>query len=580
MRANMQKLFSSLQWVIFMITSVMVVISIIIVSAISYQNYANVIEEKVGKANLSNTVQIGRSLEKIFKNLKNNSLALYQNESIRTYLMGDGSEISNEEIETFLLNKLAYEEFVYAIDIRRLDGEQCQSHSIFDELSEEICRQLEVQNGKPIFFTDVSGGLRGYGKNFYSYARAIYDIHEMDKLIGYEQLHIRKTDILQLMSNENLVENNEFYLLEKEKIVLSTEKEKVEKNVFGRGALSKLEMSGKSGAIVIESDQTLVTYYNLSYPAEWTLVNVISLAEVQKENQLVGQVVVVTVIMAAILSGIMAFLLSRSVIRPIKTVEASMKNIEEEKFKTISSEGGYREITSLVEGFNRMSIHLDDLVNQIYVAQIKERDAQINAMQAYINPHFLYNTLDTICWMSRMENAYETCHLLESLSKFFRLSIADAGKITTVERELEHIENYIKIQECRHADMIEFYIEKEEKLLRYKTIRFVLQPLVENAIAHGIEQTGENGKVKIEVKEVQGALVFIVSDDGVGEDVEKLESLLKHYEGGLKGMGLSNVNDRIKLYFGEKWGVYFEKNEPKGIRVIIKQPLIFEEEKR
>ena len=215
---------------------------------------------------------------------------------------------------------------------------------------------------------------------------------------------------------------------------------------------------------------------------------------------------------------------------------------------------------------------MDELVNQVYLAQIKEKDAQLQAMQAYINPHFLYNTLDTICWMSRMEDAQETCNLIEALSKLFRMSARDTRKVISVEQELEYINSYIMIQECRHTDFIQFEVQAQEETLKCQTVRFILQPLVENAILHGLEPTGRPGKLSIDIRRQEDKLVMTVEDDGMGADIEELRELLQSHPEGLRGMGISNVNDRIRLCFGEEYGIFFYNAEGGGLRVQAVQP--------
>lgn len=131
-----------------------------------------------------------------------------------------------------------------------------------------------------------------------------------------------------------------------------------------------------------------------------------------------------------------------------------------------------------------------ELLNDVYLFQLREKDAQIKALQAYINPHFLYNTFDTICWMSRMEDAPETCRLVEALSQLFRSAVETDSRVVSVSKELEYTHNYLMIQECRYSDTIDFQLEVEDGLENCETVNFALQPLIENAIFHGIEPKG------------------------------------------------------------------------------------------
>lgn len=170
-----------------------------------------------------------------------------------------------------------------------------------------------------------------------------------------------------------------------------------------------------------------------------------------------------------------------------------------------------------------------------------------------------------------MEKAFETCKLVEALSKLFRLSLNSGNEITNVRAEIEHIKNYIVIQQARYKDMITFSMHVDEDVLDCITLKLVLQPLVENSIIHGIEKKGENGRIDITIKKEAGKLLFVIEDNGNGINVEEIRSLLSKAADKDRGLAIKNVNDRIMLYFGEEYGLDFS-NGLCGTTVVVSQP--------
>ncbi len=578
MRKNRRMIFDSLQQTIFVLVIVLIIIPTMTLGIISYNKYAEIITEKVSTLNSNNIAQIGSNIEDIFNDLRNNSLSFYQNDMVRNYLMaGAGIERVKAQIQLdqFILNKLAYEEYMKAVDIRRMDGTQYNSNVTVEGISNKLHTGLLNLKGHTKFIRDVKSTSLYSNEEMYGFGRAIYDINNVGRPIGSMQIYFNKKDIMNLLTGGKIGEGSEYYIVDKGTVIISPEDDRIGRRL--EDLIGKVTLSEKqaSKTIRVNGVSQMLTYYHMSYP-DWYLVHVVPLDQINREQTVIRQIIIYTLLFAILICSFMAYLLSKSVIRPLKTVANSMKNIEQENFRITIPEAGYEEITILVHSFNRMSKRLDELVNRIYAAEIKERDAQIKAMQAYINPHFLYNTLDTICWMSRMENAYETSHLIEALSKLFRLSVQSTERTTTVGVELEYIESYIQIQQCRYMDTIEFVLEVDESLKSCETVRFVLQPLVENAIIHGIEPSGESGTITISIKKEEDKLIYIVKNDGRDADIPELEELLKHYGGGLHGLGICSINDRIQLCYGAEYGLRFQGNKPHGLQVLVIQPFIME----
>lgn len=258
-----------------------------------------------------------------------------------------------------------------------------------------------------------------------------------------------------------------------------------------------------------------------------------------------------------------------------------MKNIEKNHFRSQIPLQSTDEVGELTVTFNMMVARIHNLIHSVYKAGMKEKEANFNALQSQINPHFLYNTLDTINAMALVAENEEISRMVVALGEMFKYATQQKEKLVTVGEELAHLQNYITIQNCRYGDRISFYIDIPDEIQQYSMIRLILQPLVENAVRHGLEHLPEGGAVWISGSLENETIRLTIRDNGKGIPAEKLRSiqaklLNDDYEdgSGKASIGLSNVNERVKLYFGEKYGVFIDSQFGNGTVVTIVIPAI------
>jgi two-component system sensor histidine kinase YesM len=235
-----------------------------------------------------------------------------------------------------------------------------------------------------------------------------------------------------------------------------------------------------------------------------------------------------------------------------------MKRVEKGNFNISVEENWDGEIGVLYSSFNYMIKRINELIHEVYLSKIKEKDAELKALQAQINPHFLYNTLDTVNWLAVKHNAPEISKIVNSLASILRYSINKGNDVTTVDKELKHVESYITIQKIRFKDKFEVSFNIDKTILHYKTIKLILQPLVENAIIHGIETYEGKGKILINGYLGDGKIVFEVINNGNPIDLDVVNKLLDSPSEDKDSYGIQNVNERIKLYYGEEYGLYYQ----------------------
>ncbi|MEC0226023.1 cache domain-containing sensor histidine kinase [Paenibacillus alba] len=277
---------------------------------------------------------------------------------------------------------------------------------------------------------------------------------------------------------------------------------------------------------------------------------------------------------ALIIALAISILLSITLTRPIKQLEVHMKQVEKGNFDIRVDVEGSNEISKLSRTFNLMIAKIKELMNQALEDQESKRISELKALQAQIQPHFLYNTLDSIIWMAEMEKVDEVVTMTSALSKLLRSSISKGEELIPIAVELQHIQNYLTIQNIRYRNKFTYAIEVDSDLLSSSILKIILQPLVENAIYHGMKHLPERGHIRITGRRIGGMIELKVIDNGVGMSEEQLRGLTlknRQTESG-KGFGLHNVNHRIQLYFGELYGLQFESELEEGTTVTVRIP--------
>ncbi len=312
---------------------------------------------------------------------------------------------------------------------------------------------------------------------------------------------------------------------------------------------------------------------------DWRIIGV-SYVDELIESKVAGMIravlfVAVMVILATALSG---SILAKSFSRPAKQLAAAMRRFvrEAESFEFYPVKGT-EEIVALSDSFGQMVLQIQELMEKVRNEEITLRKTELSALQAQINPHFLYNTLDSVAWMCEVGRTNEAIEMVNALARLFRISISKGHELITVDQELQHAECYLKIQKFRYKNQFNYTFKVDERCRGYLCNKISLQPLIENCLVHGLD-VSEEGEILIEVYEKDDEIVMAVSDNGVGMTEEQCEEILKkdvHKKGGI---GIKNVNDRVKIYFGERYGVTITSELDEGTRMELHMPKIMEDD--
>ena len=309
----------------------------------------------------------------------------------------------------------------------------------------------------------------------------------------------------------------------------------------------------------------------------WRVVGVIPESEFSAGITRAGQVMAVCAAVCLILVILVSISVSASVTRPISRLSSLMAQAEEGDF-SVRFETVYQdEIGVLGSSFNHMLEHIGDLIHELYVEKQIRLEAQLKILQEQIKPHFLYNTLDTISWMARAQNAMDVVRLVDALTNMFRVGLSSGRDYITLREEKSHVTNYLYIQKVRYQDRLQYSIEIPEEYDQFIVPKLILQPLVENAIYHGVKMKRRGGQIRITAQVEDERLCLRVWDDGAGISPERLEEIRKHQSSPREeqkgGFGMSYIAERIELAYGASYGVQIESEEGTFTEVTITLPL-------
>ena len=311
----------------------------------------------------------------------------------------------------------------------------------------------------------------------------------------------------------------------------------------------------------------------------WRVVGVAYIDEILALQNAFIRIISVILGSGAFLSLSFATAIAFWVTQPIRHLERKMKKVEDGDLNVTITEKGFREIRSVSAAFNHMLLRIRVLMERVVAEQEIKRLHELNALQAQINPHFLYNTLDSIVWMQERGRSQESIIMVVALAKLFRISISKGRQFITVGEELEHVRNYLIIQKMRFKDKFSYDLTTEEEALSERTVKLIVQPLVENCINHAIDEAqGTELHIRIDVRADGKDLLFTVADDGVGIREDLLPDLLTTSVGE-NGIGLKNVHERIQLTYGVAYGLTIESVEDVGTTILIRIPRGWEERK-
>lgn len=426
-------------------------------------------------------------------------------------------------------------------------------------------------------------------KTYISLARSILENEGSGSEIGTLIISISQEDVSKLMLKYAYEEDQACICIDEGEILLTTEGDVIDQENMSRIYEKTIERDTGKLKEIINEREYLISYSTFPYPwrfgeHEMKLFHFTDYSPIKKQMETSMSGIEYVTYCSLFLIVIFSFILSRKIVDPLTKLTKRMKHYDMHEDITDLDLERKDEIGSLNRGFVQMNTQIQGLFEELKEeSEIKEK-YHYESLRAQLNPHFLFNTLNSIRWLAMIRKADNIVESIDAVSSILKYSIGRDEGMVYLADELQNITDYIYIHSLRYAEMIHLNIDVEEKYLKYKTLKFILQPIVENAVLHGLSEGMTSLSIDVTAWQEEECLYLSVSDDGVGVTTEFVqcfeeEKKKKVKTGRLTGIGLSNVDEYLRLRFGEKYGISLKRKETGGTEVRFCIPVIVSDEK-
>jgi two-component system sensor histidine kinase YesM len=566
----------SIQHIISISFTVIAVIGMVTVGGALYFRFINSTEELASENNKSVLDQVNLNLDAYLKNMMKVSDATYYNiikkKDLATDSINKEMDLLYETNKDSLISICAFSqdgEVIAASPVGQLKSsvDPRQSDWFIKALDKKENLHFSTPHVQNLF-VDPDYKYRWV----VSLSRAIELTNNKKTTSGVLLVDINFSGIEQICKNVNIGKSGYVYLIDREgEIIYHPRQQLIYSNLIEEN--NKIEATYEDGNHVetFNGEKRLVTVKTVGYTG-WKIVGITPMLDITSDYYQMSIFAVFIMSFAIFILVFLNMFVSSRIANPIRSLEKCVKKLENGvKNVDISISGSY-EIQHLGKAIRSMVSQMHTLMDNIMIEQELKRKSELNALQAQINPHFLYNTLDSIIWMIENENYDGAIIMVTALAKLFRISLSKGKNIITVRDEIEHARNYLTIQNIRYKNKFTYSIDVDERTLDFASIKLIIQPLIENAIYHGMEFMGGDGEILVKTYTKENDLYIDVIDNGLGMLQEVADTLLtneRKVEKKSSGIGLKNVNERIQLYFGRDYGlkIYSEPDEGTTIRI-------------
>ena len=408
-----------------------------------------------------------------------------------------------------------------------------------------------------------------------SFYRAIIDFNLRGNILAVERISINEEAICSFYSDINPYKDSSIFLVDSNGRVLSSPEKKIIGAEYGAYEYIKRAMQEKEGSLFtyIENVRNIVLFYKIN-DTGWYLIQTIPEKSFVPFKTTINAVLVIAIALCILFGVIFSFIQNNLLVKPLSRLLKEMDKLRKGNFDVILDTGSKDEIGEINRGFTEMSRQLKEMINDVYISKIKQREAELIALEAQINPHFLYNTLDSIHWLAVKNRDYDVSEQIEALSEIFKHVLNRGREIVTIEDEIDFLNHYMFIQKAKYQKRINLIINVDDELKGIKTPKLILQPLVENAILHGLEQKLEGGTIRVDIEKRENLIRYVVSDNGKGVNEDRISEMLESSQQSHNVFALKNIDERIKLKYGKEYGLKFSSKVDQGTIVEILIPLI------
>lgn len=575
--------FSSIQSVIFSTVAILVLSAVVIVTGVSMRFTNTSIFENSSQYTQTIIQQMNQNIDSYIDYMENIAYLISSNEDVQDYLFSD--EIDSEgryrilkQFETILDSRSDIRNVGIISKSGRMlinNGSKSVNHDLNINTQEWYTQALNSPEGATLTSSHVQHIISGERPWVITLSRGIRDRSGSGEKEGVFFIDLNYSAISGLCDQSTVGTKGYAFILDaKGNIVYHPQQQQLYN-----------ELQTENISLIMDTDEdTVLTgtgnngkLYSISRSDKtgWTVVDCTNVRELLSKSRQAQSIYVLTAVVLVIVALLFSRFMARSITLPIQKLRDSMKKVQEGDFSVSDVVVDSRnEIGSLTKSFDVMTHRIQELMEQNVHEQEQKRKSELKALQSQINPHFLYNTLDSIIWMAEGKKNEEVVLMTASLARLLRQSISNEDEVVPIANEVEYARGYLTIQKMRYKDKLEFQIEVDPSILHIPLIKLVLQPIIENAIYHGLKYKESKGLLIIKGFPKDGNAVLQVIDDGVGMDEETLAHIYDRHKVNYhsNGVGVYNVQKRLKLYYGEDYGITYESVVGKGTTATITIP--------
>jgi two-component system sensor histidine kinase YesM len=406
--------------------------------------------------------------------------------------------------------------------------------------------------------------------------KLIRDVY--NQRVAYEGtmiINISERSISDLFRNVNTPDSTVFYVIDqKSRVISGTDGLQLGDNEEAKTFYAAAKQGDGSMIAEFRGKPHLFVYHKLA-GVDWVTVGAVPVEEMLKERDRIVHGIWIVVMVLLIVAILGTWGLSYSITKPIRKLTGIMRDVRSGNLNVKAEIHTRDEIGMLSHSFNMMLNRIGDLLHQLQESHEKEKQAEIRALQANINPHFLYNTLESVIWLAESGDYEEITVLISKLGKYYRLSLSRGMEVVRMRDEIAHAEHYLAIERIRHGDKFSYEIDVDDEVMERECLKLILQPLVENALHHGILQKAGRGHIAIRGRLEEGFIVLGVEDNGKGMAWERLNEINSFFRSGRSldlpsSYGIKNVNERLQLKYGKDCGLFYRSEEGVGTQAEIR----------
>lgn len=545
---------------LFSLFIIMGIVPLILMTVFSYFNTSGIINDKVNNSIRDNIKIMSRLVDSSMNSFESISSFVANDDDVKTILMKNDylnyDEKFNDIQKIYRITNLVLATQKLDIPIY-ITGKNSLSYytnmdffpSIYQDLNSDIFKEADKNAllKKPYIYVHrrVDGK---YRKDIViGIVDQIVDI-QSDKVIGYVSLDVYDDYFNDIFNSVKAYKDDDIYILDKSGYIIT---DKYYKNKTGFRFDDKYVntiLSNKSGTFNCSIDgRDYIAYFDTVEKTGFKVVETIPKSIIYSDRVNIVKFFIIMLVLFAAGAVWVSYMLSKYISNPVNKLAELMSSVEKGD-RTVNFDVRYDdEIGRLGTSFNNMVKEIHRLIDDVYVKKYMLKDAEFEALKAQVNPHFLYNILESINWMARMRHCDDISDMIMTLGKFLRYSISTKGDIVTIAEDMKQVGNYLKLQKMRYGDKFTVKIHIDEEIYDNKILKLLVQPIVENAIVHGIEPKMGNGLIIINGYRDENNICIDIMDDGVGMNNSSKSTG--------EGLGMNNVDKRIKIHYGEEYGL-------------------------